>query len=82
MTKLRIPIPALILALVLGPDLETALRRSFLLSKGSPLIFLQRPIALVLVLPPCCLCLPRPGRAHPALAGGQDRGLIVGRTGV
>ena len=35
----------LILALVLGPMLEAALRRSLLLSAGSPLIFVTRPIS-------------------------------------
>jgi putative tricarboxylic transport membrane protein len=40
----------LILALVLGPMLETALRRSLLLSAGSPTIFLTRPISAVLIL--------------------------------
>ena len=40
----------LILALVLGPMLEAALRRSLLLSAGSPLIFVNRPISGVLML--------------------------------
>lgn len=35
----------LVLALVLGPMLEDALRQSLLLSQGSPLIFFERPIA-------------------------------------
>ena len=40
----------LVLALVLGPMMETALRRSLLLSAGDPMIFLTRPIAAVLIL--------------------------------
>ena len=40
----------LILALVLGPMLETALRRSLLLSAGDATIFLTRPISAVLIL--------------------------------
>jgi putative tricarboxylic transport membrane protein len=40
----------LILALVLGPMLETALRRSLLLSAGDPMIFLTRPISAALML--------------------------------
>jgi len=40
----------LILALVLGPMLETALRRSLLLSAGDPMIFLTRPISAVLIV--------------------------------
>jgi len=40
----------LVLALVLGPMMETALRRSLLLSAGDPMIFLTRPIAAGLML--------------------------------
>ena len=39
----------LILAFVLGPILETALRRSLILSEGSFLIFLQRPVSAALL---------------------------------
>ncbi len=45
----------LVLALVLGPMLETALRRSLLLSAGDPTIFLTRPISALLIL--CSFCL-------------------------
>jgi len=40
----------LILALVLGPMLENSLRRSLLLSEGSPLIFFSRPLSAVFLL--------------------------------
>jgi putative tricarboxylic transport membrane protein len=40
----------LVLAFVLGPLLETALRRSLILSDGSLLIFLQRPISAAFIL--------------------------------
>jgi putative tricarboxylic transport membrane protein len=40
----------LVLALVLGPMLETALRRSLLLSAGDPMIFLTRPISAALMV--------------------------------
>jgi putative tricarboxylic transport membrane protein len=40
----------LVLAFVLGPLLETALRRSLILSDGSFLIFFQRPIAAAFIL--------------------------------
>jgi putative tricarboxylic transport membrane protein len=40
----------LVLAFVLGPLLETALRRSLILSDGSVLIFLQRPISATFIL--------------------------------
>ena len=39
----------LILAYVLGPMMETSLRQSLLLSKGSFLIFFLRPISMVLI---------------------------------
>jgi putative tricarboxylic transport membrane protein len=45
----------LVLALVLGPIMETALRRSLLLSAGSPLIFITRPISAVLMFIAFCL---------------------------
>lgn len=35
----------LLLGLVLGPLLEQNLRRSLLLARGDPMIFLERPIA-------------------------------------
>jgi len=40
----------LVLALVLGPIMETSLRRSLLLSAGDPTIFVTRPISGVLLL--------------------------------
>jgi putative tricarboxylic transport membrane protein len=40
----------LVLAFVLGPLLETALRRSLILSDGSFLIFLQRPISAAFIV--------------------------------
>jgi putative tricarboxylic transport membrane protein len=40
----------LVLALVLGPIMETSLRRSLLLSSGNPMIFLTRPISGVLLM--------------------------------
>jgi putative tricarboxylic transport membrane protein len=38
--------PALVVALVLGPMAENTLRQSLVISGGSPLIFVQRPVAL------------------------------------
>ncbi len=43
--ELKFEAPPLILAFVLGPLLETALRRSLIMSKGSFGIFISRPIA-------------------------------------
>jgi putative tricarboxylic transport membrane protein len=48
--KMDYPVAPLILALVLGPMTETALRQSLLQSGGSLSIFFTHPIALVLLL--------------------------------
>ena len=40
----------LLLGFVLGPLLETNLRRALLLSQGDPLVFFERPISAVLLL--------------------------------
>ena len=66
----------LVLALVLGPMLEAALRRSLLLSAGNPLIFFTRPISAVLMLVSFLLLL-SPSRAEAEEAEGcpsQGRG--------
>ncbi len=50
MMKFDIPRAPLVLALVLASLMETSLRQSLLLSFGSPLIFVQRPIAAILLI--------------------------------
>ena len=45
--KLEYEFAPLILAFILGPMMETALRQSLVLSKGSFLIFISRPISAV-----------------------------------
>ena len=50
MRKYKYDAPPLVLAFVLSPMLEQSLRRSLLLSNGSPLIFLQRPISAGLII--------------------------------
>jgi putative tricarboxylic transport membrane protein len=50
MMKFDIPRPPLVLALVLAPLLETSLRQSLLLSYGSPIIFVERPISALLLV--------------------------------
>ena len=50
MKKFSFEAAPLVLAFVLGPLHETALRRSLILSDGSLLIFLQRPISAAFVL--------------------------------
>jgi putative tricarboxylic transport membrane protein len=45
MIKADLPRAPLVLALVLAPLMEMSLRQSLLLSLGSPMIFIERPIA-------------------------------------
>jgi len=40
---------SLVLAFVLGPMFETALRQSLILSEGNPIVFLTRPISALLI---------------------------------
>ena len=65
----------LILALVLGPMLEAALRRSLLLSAGNPLIFFTRPISAGLMLVSFLLLVsplvPRLKKQRAALPKGE-----------
>jgi TctA family transporter len=55
------PAPML-LAFILGPLMEEYLRRAMLLSRGNPLVFIQRPISLTLlvlaVLAMCTVLIP------------------------
>jgi putative tricarboxylic transport membrane protein len=50
MIKLDIPRPPLVLALVLASLMETSLRQALLLSFGSPMIFVERPISAILLV--------------------------------
>jgi putative tricarboxylic transport membrane protein len=50
MRKYEYEAPPMVLAFILGPKTELSLRRSLLLSDGSPFIFFQRPISLGLIL--------------------------------
>jgi TctA family transporter len=40
----------LLLGFVLGPLMEVMLRRALLISRGDPMVFVQRPISLVLLI--------------------------------
>ncbi len=67
----------LVLALVLGRIMENALRQSLLISQGSPLIFIERPISaalflmsLVILAIPAMRWLSR--RSAPALQGMEE----------
>ena len=63
----------LVLAFVLGPMFENALRQSLIISGGSPMIFLSRPlsgifIALSFILLVSPLVLKVIGKKRPGLA--------------
>lgn len=50
MRKLDIPAPPLVLAFVLGPMAERALRQSMVMSQNDPTIFFTRPVSGVLMI--------------------------------
>lgn len=50
MRKHNYPIVSLVLGLILGGRMEQAFRQALIISRGSPLIFLQRPISLTLLI--------------------------------
>ena len=49
-SKLEIPLPPLVLALILGGATEQHLRNAMVLSGGNPVIFLQKPISAVFLV--------------------------------
>ena len=64
MNRLDIPVAPLAFGLILGPILEENLRRSLIISDGSWLVFIERPIALtMLVLSVSALVFPLLQRA-------------------
>jgi putative tricarboxylic transport membrane protein len=50
MRKFDFPLPPLVLAFVIGPIMETALRQSLIMSGGDFAIFITRPVAGTLVI--------------------------------
>jgi len=50
MSKLDIPIPPLVLALILGSNTEQSLRRALTIANGNPMTFLQKPISLAFII--------------------------------
>jgi putative tricarboxylic transport membrane protein len=46
MKRLDMSVPAFVIAFILGPGLERAMRQSFLLDESGAGIFLERPVAL------------------------------------
>ncbi len=57
MKKLRFEATPFVLAFILGPMLEVAVRHSLVLSRGSTAIFLKRPLCLVFLCIAACLFL-------------------------
>jgi putative tricarboxylic transport membrane protein len=55
--KLDCEAAPLLLGYVLGPLMETSLRRALLISRGDPLVFLERPISAVLLAAAAVLLL-------------------------
>mgnify|MGYP001432748367 FL=1 len=49
MKKIGVPLVPMVLALVVGPNLESTLRQSLAMSKGNLLIFVTHPISLAIV---------------------------------
>ncbi|MEL6363113.1 MAG: hypothetical protein AAFR21_18765, partial [Pseudomonadota bacterium] len=47
MKRLDMSLPAFVIAFILGPGLERAMRQTFLLDETGGWIFLERPVALV-----------------------------------
>ncbi|MFT8247068.1 tripartite tricarboxylate transporter permease [Roseomonas sp. BN140053] len=48
-SKLKMPPAPMLIGFVLGPMMEEHLRRAMLLSRGDPIVFVQRPISAVLL---------------------------------
>jgi putative tricarboxylic transport membrane protein len=48
--KLEIPIAPMVLSLILGPIVESNLRRAYVISKGDLSIYASRPITVVLLV--------------------------------
>jgi putative tricarboxylic transport membrane protein len=73
MLRFGFPIPAVVLGMVLGFTMEGEFRRSLMMSFGSPMIFLRRPIAAVLVGLTALLLL-RPVIARAGAGGRRPAG--------
>ena len=50
MNKYGFPVVPMLLAIILGPNLETHLRMSLIISQGNPLIFITHPISLIFII--------------------------------
>lgn len=57
--KLHYPLAPLVLALVLGPIMETSFRQALISAQGDPLTFIERPLSAIFVgLAVLCFALP------------------------
>jgi putative tricarboxylic transport membrane protein len=50
MKKYGFPVVPLLLALILGPNLEEHLRMSLIISQGNPMVFVRHPISLFFII--------------------------------
>jgi putative tricarboxylic transport membrane protein len=86
--KFDIPAAPLLMAFVLGPQAETAVRQSLILSDDSPLIFVERPLsATVLALAAAIACLAvytrrRSRAARAAVASGPEMSGVAAPFGL
>lgn len=48
--KVKFDVAPIVLAVILGPIMERSLRQSLIMSNGDPMVFIKRPISLVLLL--------------------------------
>lgn len=72
MRKAEYPAAPLVLAMILGPIMENALRQSLLISLGDPLIFFTRPISGTLVFAALLILLvPAFGRLSTKVRGNN-----------
>ena len=76
----QFPAAPMIMALVLGPLMENAMRQSLMMSNGNPMVFVTRPVALaVFIVAAIFLALPviRAWMAH----GSTDQGRLPPENG-
>jgi len=50
MKKYGFPVVPMLLAIILGPNLEEHLRMSLIISSGDPMIFITHPICLIFII--------------------------------
>jgi len=79
MRRQKWPIEPLVLGLILGGRMESSYRQALIISKGSPITFLEKPISLVLLLgalaflavPPMLARFKKASALRQALEGGD-----------